>query len=186
MFVSNYWYLKVIFLVPENLLWDINSLILVGPRKFTLRYQLFETGWSQKIYFEISVVRDWLVPENLLLRYQLFETGWSQKIYFWDISCLRLVGPRKFTFEISVVWDWLVPENLLWDTCISSLRYKESKQKKAMCPNYIFFDIRGSDISRIDFLLFILLMLLHKLTHLTYTLNMTAISSITQYVSDIW
>ena len=41
---SNYWYLKVNFQVPENLFWDISSLI--SQSKFSR---------SQKINFEISV-----------------------------------------------------------------------------------------------------------------------------------
>ena len=78
--ISNHWYLKVKFLVPENLLWDIRGLgwistlryrVLIvpglvtrqalipqskfsGPWKFTLRYQRF--GWISTLRYRELIV----------------------------------------------------------------------------------------------------------------------------------
>ena len=55
-FISNYWYLKVNFLVPENLLWDTRILrwqeLKCKDNKEMMSQNFFFGIWG---YFEISV-----------------------------------------------------------------------------------------------------------------------------------
>ena len=46
--ISNYWYLKVKFLVPENLLWDISSFMYIA---------FLECAWWQSCYWKVI----WLI-----------------------------------------------------------------------------------------------------------------------------
>ena len=73
--MSNYWYLKVSFLVPENLLWDISSL------GWTLRYQ------------ELTVVARYSITCTCLVSVFVGFGGinfvWSFQVYFCFMTLHR-------------------------------------------------------------------------------------------------
>ena len=85
-------------------------------QKIYLEMSVVRDDWSQKIYFETSVVwDDW--SQKIYFETSVVWDDWSQKIYF-ETSVVWDDWSQKIYFETSVVWDdWsqkiLVPENLL-------------------------------------------------------------------------
>ena len=131
--ISNYWYLKINFLVPEIYFaipaaW-VHLKLLISQRKFSVRFQQLKF-FSQTLMSQSKVSGS----GKFTWRYQQLEfisNYWYLKVNFLVhlkllVSPSKFSGTRKFTLRyqqlefISNYWclkvNFLVPENLLWDT----------------------------------------------------------------------